>query len=163
MTNRKGTDFETPVAEFVSNNILQHVERRAKAGARDRGDLTPFGAAGLQVVTECKNCKRLAPSEWLRQAKVECQNAGGDLPVVVFKLRGKGEAHFGENAVLMELGTFCRLVKTANHRERCQLVETRWYGDEQEYQHELDCGHTMTTPDPEPPDFCPYCGAEVVG
>ncbi len=31
-----------------------------------------------------------------------------------------------------------------------------------EYEHELTCGHTVTTLDREPPSWCPECGARVV-
>lgn len=31
-----------------------------------------------------------------------------------------------------------------------------------EYEHDLTCGHTVTTLDREPPSYCPECGAKVV-
>lgn len=31
-----------------------------------------------------------------------------------------------------------------------------------EYEHELTCGHTVTTLGSEPPSYCPECGAKVV-
>lgn len=31
-----------------------------------------------------------------------------------------------------------------------------------EYEHDLTCGHTVTTLDREPPSYCPECGARVV-
>lgn len=40
---------------------------------------------------------------------------------------------------------------------------TKWDWDRCEpyWVHELSCGHTVTTMEPEPPRFCPECGRQV--
>lgn len=37
-----------------------------------------------------------------------------------------------------------------------------WTGASTTYEHNLTCGHMVTTDDPEPPNYCPECGARVV-
>lgn len=48
----------------------------------------------------------------------------------------------------------------------CHLIGTTSYdgvypNGETHYVHELSCGHEVTTAWPEPPEFCPHCGARV--
>lgn len=41
---------------------------------------------------------------------------------------------------------------------------TKWDWDRCEpyWEHGLSCGHTVTTMEPEPPNYCPECGAKVM-
>ena len=39
----KGTRFETQVAEYMRSRLHMPIERRAKCGAKDRGDLAGVG------------------------------------------------------------------------------------------------------------------------
>ena len=88
MTNRsrtKGTSAETAVVDFYRANGHPHAERRAFHGAQDRGDVA--GIVG--VVTEVKNCDRLALAEWVDEALTEQGNDRADLAVVFHKRRGR--------------------------------------------------------------------------
>ena len=45
----------------------------------------------------------------------------------------------------------------------CEVEGSTKLGFEPYYEHDLSCGHTVTSEWPEPPRFCPECGAKVVG
>lgn len=108
----KGTRFETAVAGYLSLATGQDVTRRALSGAKDEGDLRGFSIGDEPCVVECKNCKALNIADWLRQARTEAANADADFGVVVFHRRGVGldMVRMGEQAVLMDLDTFSRIV-----------------------------------------------------
>ncbi len=87
MTNpaSKGTTAETAVARYLQQ-FTPFAERRAKSGAKDRGDI----AGVLGAVIEVKNCpKRMRLSEWIGEALVEMKNAGASLGLVWHKRAGK--------------------------------------------------------------------------
>ena len=54
---KAGTAFETQVAEYLAMKLADiRIERRAKTGAKDRGDIAGVKTvAGGLVVIECKN------------------------------------------------------------------------------------------------------------
>ena len=41
-------------------------------------------------------------------------------------------------------------------------IEWRWTGPTTYYEHELSCGHVITSTEKEPPNYCEVCGAKVV-
>ena len=73
-SKRKGTAWERAVVEFLRARGAVHAERRALAGARDRGDVA--GIPG--VVIECKAAKRYELAEWIRELEAETVNAGAE-------------------------------------------------------------------------------------
>ena len=49
-------------------------------------------------------------------------------------------------------------------RETCECdgtIKWQWTGPTTYYEHELSCGHVITSVDDEPPKFCEECGAKV--
>jgi hypothetical protein len=79
--------------EVAVQNCLQAtfplVERRAKQGAKDRGDI---GGVCPHVVIEVKHCpKRYEIAEWLKEADREGVNDSAELTAVWFKIRGKAD------------------------------------------------------------------------
>ena len=40
-------------------------------------------------------------------------------------------------------------------------IEWQWTGPTTYYEHELSCGHVITSVDNEPPSYCEECGARV--
>lgn len=104
--------METRTAWYLSEALDDdRIERRAKNGAKDRGDIggvrTPLGE---RLVVECKDVARLDLPGWLREAEVERGNDDAAVGVVVHKRRGKGLAQMGEQYVTMSLADFAVLL-----------------------------------------------------
>lgn len=66
----------------------------------------------------------------------------------------------------MTLDEILQMIKRDAERDRtCELDGTiKWdHGTPGPYwQHELSCGHVITTTEPEPPNYCEECGAKIV-
>jgi hypothetical protein len=84
-SKRKGTAFETDVCRYLTEHLGLPVERRALAGALDRGDCS--GIPGF--VLEMKNCRALDLSGWMDEALREAAVDGAPFYAVVHKRRGK--------------------------------------------------------------------------
>ncbi len=82
----KGTRWETAIVDYLRSNGVPHAERRARNGAKDRGDIA--GMPG--VVVEAKNATRTELAAWVDEAESERANDGADLGVVWHHRRGKG-------------------------------------------------------------------------
>lgn len=106
----KGTRFETAVARFLADALGGGVERRAKHGTQDRGDLSGVYMRGLPVVVECKDHRRMDLPGWLAEAEAERGNADAAYGVVVHHRSGAGAARMGEQYVTMTLGTFAAML-----------------------------------------------------
>ena len=107
MSRAKGTPAETKVVAYLRDNGWPAVERRALAGAKDKGDI-----AGVpNVAVEVKRCERFQPAAWIKEANTEAANAGVEYGVAWFWIRGKGSpADWG---VLMDGATFIRMLDGA--------------------------------------------------
>lgn len=80
-----GTKGEVAIVQAL-RPYFPLVERRAKQGFRDRGDI---GGIARGFVLESKHApKRYEIAEWLKEADREGANDHADLAVVWFKLRG---------------------------------------------------------------------------
>jgi len=103
----KGTTAETAVVRFLQANGHPRAERRALAGAQDRGDIA--GIPG--VVIEVKAAKRLELAAFIDEAIKEAERPSGDynLPVVWHKRRGKGSP--GDWYVTMDGWAFLALLE----------------------------------------------------
>lgn len=113
---KAGTSFETLVAEYLAMKLCDiRIERRAKTGAKDRGDIAGvLTVAGGHVVIECKNTARDNLPQWIREAELERKNddevTGATVAgVVAHKRHGSGKA--GEQYVSMTLETFVTLLQ----------------------------------------------------
>ena len=84
-----GTRFERAVADYLAAHIDDRIDRRAKTGNKDRGDIggvrTPHGG---RVVVECKDVARTALAEWVGEADIERGNDDSLVGVVIHKRRG---------------------------------------------------------------------------
>lgn len=99
-----GTRMETLVAWHLSDALDDdRIERRAKNGAKDRGDIANVRTAlGGRVVIECKDYGgRLMPGPWIQEAHTEAGNDDAAVGVVVAKRRGTTRP--GDQWVLMTL------------------------------------------------------------
>ena len=89
-----GTRFETQIARHLADQLADdRIERRAKTGSKDRGDIggvrTPHGG---RVVIECKNVSRLSLAGWVTEADTERGNDDALVGIVVHKRHGVGDA-----------------------------------------------------------------------
>lgn len=112
-----GTSFETAVANYLREALADdRIERRAKTGRNDRGDLagvrTPHGG---RVVVECKNTNRMELGVWIGEAETERGNDDALVGLVVHKRRGFGDKAMGGQYVAMTLDDLVALL--AGHRE----------------------------------------------
>ena len=85
-----GTNFESCVAAFLRVAVGdERIERRARSGAKDRGDVSGAMVHGRRVVIECKDhAGREEMGAWLREAEAERGNDDAHVGVVVSKARG---------------------------------------------------------------------------
>jgi hypothetical protein len=84
MVNRSkqlGTSWETEVVRYLAAHGHPLAERRAQAGAADKGDVS--GIAG--TVIECKNVRKLDLAGWCDELAAERRNAGAKMGAVVVK------------------------------------------------------------------------------
>jgi hypothetical protein len=113
MVNRskqKGTAGETGIVKALVDNGWIHAERRALAGAEDRGDIN---IGGYPVMIEAKNCASITIGAWLKEVAAEKANARAEVGACWFKLRGKGDAK--DWAVVMTGQEFMDLLKRAGY------------------------------------------------
>lgn len=113
---KAGTSFETLVAEYLAMKLADiRIERRAKSGAKDRGDIAGVKTvAGGHVVIEAKNVSRDNLPQWIKEAEIERKNddevTGATVAgVVAHKKHGSNKA--GEQYVTMTLETFTVLIR----------------------------------------------------
>ena len=83
-----GTKFETQIAAWLARRLQAPIERRAKTGRLDRGDLTGVTHGPHRVVVECKNTARITLAGWMAEAHLEALNDGALVGVVVHKRHG---------------------------------------------------------------------------
>lgn len=103
-----GSRFETLVANYLNEHVDDRIERRAKTGAKDRGDISGLRHMGERVVVECKNTSKLSLATWAREADVERSNDDALAGVIAHKRHGKGAA--ADQWVSMSLGEFVALL-----------------------------------------------------
>lgn len=89
---QKGTSFETLIAKGLAEALDDdRIERRARTGAKDRGDIGGVRLHGQRVVIECKNeatGKVFKLPEWVGEAQEEAGNDDALVGVVVHKRSG---------------------------------------------------------------------------
>lgn len=86
-----GTTFESAVAEYLTVRLEKPIERRARTGAKDKGDIAGVTTYdGRNVVVECKCEVTPTVSSYLKEAETEKANANADASFVVFKRVGIG-------------------------------------------------------------------------
>lgn len=86
-----GTKFERSIADVLAELVDDRIDRRAKNGTKDRGDIGGWRYAGLRIVAECKNTARLALSTWVTEAEVERLNDDAQVALVIHKRVGKAD------------------------------------------------------------------------
>jgi len=101
-----GTRFETLIANYLAEQLDDRIERRARTGSKDRGDIAGLrGACAGRIVAECKDYGgRIKAGEWLGEAEIERGNDDAVAGIVIAKRRGTTDP--GEQFVLMTVADF---------------------------------------------------------
>ncbi len=87
-----GTRFETAIARALAEHLDDdRIERRARTGGRDRGDIGGVRVHGQRVVLELKDCARMDLPGWTREAHLEAGHDDALVGLVVHKRRGVGD------------------------------------------------------------------------
>lgn len=107
---RLGTTWETAVVDYLREHGFPWAERRALAGAKDKGDIG--GLVGGPVI-ECKNHRAIDLASFVDEANEEARNADAPFGVAVVKRRGRASA--GEGYAVMDFATFVDLLRQAGY------------------------------------------------
>ena len=109
---KAGSLFESQVAGFLADALDDdRIERRARNGSKDRGDVSGVRTAtGERVVVECKNTARPDLAGWVREVEVERGNDDAPCGVIVHKRHGVGATRMGEQWVTMTLSDLAVLL-----------------------------------------------------
>lgn len=84
-----GTRFESLIAAALRYALDDdRIERRARNGAKDRGDISGVRIHGQRLVIECKDTTTLRLPEWTAEARTEAGNDDALTGVVVHKRKG---------------------------------------------------------------------------
>lgn len=87
-----GARFEGLIAAALRHALDDdRIERRARNGAKDRGDIGGVRCHGQRLVIECKDTARLALPQWTAEAQLEAGNDDALVGVVVHKRHGIGD------------------------------------------------------------------------
>ena len=85
---KAGTAFETLVARYLNEHVDDGIERRTKAGNRDRGDIGGLRHGTARVVVECKDVTRMNLAGWVTETDTERSNDDAAVGIVIHKRRG---------------------------------------------------------------------------
>lgn len=84
-----GARFEKQVADYLAEALNDdRIERRAKSGSKDRGDITGLKHGGQRIVVECKNTTRLALPQWVSETEIERGNDDAAVGIIIHKRHG---------------------------------------------------------------------------
>lgn len=108
---KAGSSFEKLVADYLAAALNDdRIERRARTGAKDRGDIAGVRTIrGGRVVIECKSHSRDNLPLWIREAEVERQNDDAAIGVVAHKRFGSAKG--ADQYVTMTLAAFALLLE----------------------------------------------------
>lgn len=96
------------MADYLAKHLDDRIDRRAKTGAKDRGDIGGVRHLGQRVVVECKNTTALNLAGWAGEAEVERGNDDAVAGIIIHKRHGKGKA--SEQWVTMTLENLVSLM-----------------------------------------------------
>lgn len=88
---KAGTTFERQVADYLAQHVDDRIDRRAKTGSKDRGDIAGVRIWGQRLVLECKNTTRLNLAGWMNQAETERGNDDALAGLIIHKRHGNNQ------------------------------------------------------------------------
>lgn len=103
-----GARFERAVADYLARHVDDRIDRRPKAGAKDRGDIGGLRHMGARITVECKDTARTDLAGWAAEAEVERGNDDALAAVVIHKRRGRAAA--ADQWVTLTLGDLVALL-----------------------------------------------------
>lgn len=103
-----GTAFETLIAGYLNQHVDDRIERRAKTGAQDRGDIGGVRHMGGRVIIECKNTSKISLGTWATEAEIERGNDDALAGIIAHKRHGKGKPE--DQWITMTLGDLVALL-----------------------------------------------------
>jgi hypothetical protein len=109
-----GTRFETLIVNYLAEVMGDDgIERRARNGEHDRGDITGVKIdRNLRVVLECKDYGgKVEVGKWLNEAETERINDDAEVGIVIAKRRGTTAPD--EQIVLMTMDALIVLLRLA--------------------------------------------------
>ena len=101
---RLGASWESAIVKYLKEHGFPFAERRAKTGAKDKGDIT---GVNPYVVIEAKNVAKIDLAGFMGEVEAETANADALVGVAWVKRRGKG---VDKSYVVMEPEAFVRLL-----------------------------------------------------
>lgn len=107
---KAGTAFETSIATYLNEQVDDRIERRARNGAADRGDISGVRTFRKgRVVIEAKDYGgRMEVGAWLTEVDKERGNDDAVVGAVVVKRRGRTDP--GQQIVLMTVADLVGLL-----------------------------------------------------
>lgn len=105
---KAGTTFERQVADYLAQHVDDRIDRRAKTGSKDRGDIAGVRIWGQRLVLECKNTTRLNLAGWMNQAEIERGNDDALAGLIIHKRHGNNQP--GDQWVTTTLREFTALL-----------------------------------------------------
>ena len=84
-----GTRFERQIADHLAEHVDDRIDRRAKTGAKDKGDIGGLRHMGQRIVIECKNTARPELSKWMNEAEIARGNDDAGTALIIHKRHGK--------------------------------------------------------------------------
>ena len=88
---KAGTTFERQVADYLAQHVDDRIDRRAKTGSKDRGDIAGVRIWGQRLILECKNTTRLNLAGWMNQAEIERGNDDALAGLIIHKRHGNNQ------------------------------------------------------------------------
>lgn len=106
-----GSLFESQVAWYLADALDDdRIERRARNGSKDRGDIGGVRCIAGRVVVECKDVRKMNLSGWVDEAETERGNDDAAVGVVAHKRLGFGAKNMGGTYVTMTLADLAVLL-----------------------------------------------------
>ena len=116
-----GTRTERHVADYLAAALDDdRIDRRAKTGAKDRGDITGLRHHGHRIVIEIKDCAKQNLPYWVAQAHTEAGNDDALVGIVVAKRRATQDP--GRYWVHMTLDDLLALLTGQRHGHRKDIA-----------------------------------------
>lgn len=109
-----GARFERTIADYLADTIDDRIDRRVKAGAKDKGDIAGLRVHGERITIECKDYGgQLKPGTWVEEVHTEMGNDEAIAGIVIAKRRGTTDP--GSQWAVMTVNDLIALITGDRH------------------------------------------------